>query len=659
MAERKVTFIIGSNIQNFTKGMKSVQKQFKQVGRNMQNVGKTLSASFTAPVVALGGVAVKAWETQAKAIAQVEAGLRSTGGSVGYTSDQLQKMASELQKNTLFGDEDILKNATSQLLTFTNIAGEQFARTQEAALDLSTRLDGDLKSASIQLGKALNDPVANLSALSRSGIQFNDQQTEMIKNLANSGRLMDAQNIILDELEKQYGGSAEAAAKADSGFTQLRNTLGDVAESFGEIITEAIRPFLKRMREVAERVNNLDTESKTKILRFAAAIAAIGPAITAVGLGFSALGVAIGALMSPITLVVGALAGLSVAITYIWDNWKAITERISNIGWWKNTIIEMIQFLAINNPFNGLVYSYNAFLMSIGQKPIQNPFINMAMGLEELKDDTVEYQHEFGTLKDALVNGLSEITGLDIGQLFSFNLQNIRATGAELQKVSGIIKDDFVPQLNITDKTVEVSTSNMKSNWKSFVDTATELGGNFKQFLAQEMSGAFLSFGDALGASLSGAENSMATTFEKITLIFLDFAKSLARLAAGIGGVMLFIPGMQAQGIALLAAATALQAIATGFSMGIDKRISNREARANNVQIPELASGGIAYGPTLAQVGEYAGAGSNPEVIAPLSNLKHLLGMGGGKTIHNHIHVMLDNREIASGVQIYNDQLNR
>ena len=72
----------------------------------------------------------------------------------------------------------------------------------------------------------------------------------------------------------------------------------------------------------------------------------------------------------------------------------------------------------------------------------------------------------------------------------------------------------------------------------------------------------------------------MATAFEKIILIVLDFAKSLAMLAGGIGGVMLFIPGLQGTGIALLAAATALSAIAGGFTAGIQKRIGNREARA-------------------------------------------------------------------------------
>lgn len=41
--------------------------------------------------------------------------------------------------------------------------------------------------------------------------------------------------------------------------------------------------------------------------------------------------------------------------------------------------------------------------------------------------------------------------------------------------------------------------------------------------------------------------------------------------------------------------------------------------------IPALAEGGVASGPTLALVGEYAGAGSNPEVIAPLDKLRSMI----------------------------------
>lgn len=181
--------------------------------------------------------AVKDYIKQQQSVAKVQQAIRSTGKAAGLSLKELRKEATALQKRTLFGDETILNDASAQLLTFTNIAGENFLRTQRVALDLSTVLDGDLKSASIQLGKALNAPVQNLSALSRSGIQFSVEQRALIKSLAESGRLAEAQVVILDELEKQYGGQAEAAALASGGWQQVGNILGDTSEAFGGLIS--------------------------------------------------------------------------------------------------------------------------------------------------------------------------------------------------------------------------------------------------------------------------------------------------------------------------------------------------------------------------------------------------------------------------------------
>jgi hypothetical protein len=240
---------------------------------------------LTLPIIALGAVSVKAFDEQAQAIAQVEAGLESTGEAAGFTSEQLQKMASDLQTKTLFGDEEILKNATAQLLTFTNIAGEQFARTQIAALNLATRLDGDLKSASIQLGKALNDPIANLSALSRSGIQFSEEQKKVIKELAETNRLAEAQTIILNELETQYGGAAEAAAEAGAGgFKQLQNALMDVSEEFGAIIIEGIDPLKDSLEAFTKLLSNTSKETKESIVLFGGIVSIVGPIIIIFGM---------------------------------------------------------------------------------------------------------------------------------------------------------------------------------------------------------------------------------------------------------------------------------------------------------------------------------------------------------------------------------------
>ena len=63
--------------------------------------------------------------------------------------------------------------------------------------------------------------------------------------------------------------------------------------------------------------------------------------------------------------------------------------------------------------------------------------------------------------------------------------------------------------------------------------------------------------------------------------------------------------------------------IAAGF-------IGTMQGLVASVAVTPFANGGIVYGPTLALMGEYAGAKSNPEVIAPLNKLKSLIGNNGG-----------------------------
>lgn len=62
--------------------------------------------------------------------------------------------------------------------------------------------------------------------------------------------------------------------------------------------------------------------------------------------------------------------------------------------------------------------------------------------------------------------------------------------------------------------------------------------------------------------------------------------------------------------------------IAAGF-------IGMMQGIVGSVAVTPFANGGLLYGPTLALMGEYAGAKSNPEVVAPLDKLKSLIGDSG------------------------------
>ena len=84
------------------------------------------------------------------------------------------------------------------------------------ASDLAQTNNGAVKDSLLQVAKALNGPSQNLTALSRSGIQFTEQQKEQIKTLESS--LVVARSAAKRHPERdraQYGGNAEAAAALD------------------------------------------------------------------------------------------------------------------------------------------------------------------------------------------------------------------------------------------------------------------------------------------------------------------------------------------------------------------------------------------------------------------------------------------------------------
>jgi hypothetical protein len=210
---------------------------FKKLTGMLGPLGASVAGMFAVDaVIGWGREAVTAFQGAQMAMAKVEQAIISTGGAAGYSLEELKQRSDELQATTLFDGDDILNKATAQLLTFTNIAGEQFTKAQDAALDLATVLDGDLQSSAIMIGKALNDPVKGLTAMGKAGIQFSEDQKTTIQSLVETNRLADAQTIILQELERQYGGQAAAAAEAEGGVTQINRAWGDFQEEVGGAI---------------------------------------------------------------------------------------------------------------------------------------------------------------------------------------------------------------------------------------------------------------------------------------------------------------------------------------------------------------------------------------------------------------------------------------
>ena len=158
------------------------------------------------------------------------------------------------------------KNANEQsenlLLTFTNIGKNVFPNALKMVNSMSTALGQDTKSSAIQLGKALNDPTVGLTPLSRVGVSFTASQKDQITTMQKAGNIAGAQAVIMKELQREFGGSAEAAGKTLPGqLTILKNNLLDLGAGILEKVIPTVQNFIgsiiKNMPNIEKTVSKV------------------------------------------------------------------------------------------------------------------------------------------------------------------------------------------------------------------------------------------------------------------------------------------------------------------------------------------------------------------------------------------------------------------
>jgi hypothetical protein len=262
--------------------------------------------------VALG---VKSLEGVEAVTAQTNAVLKSTKDVSGQTADGIRDMANSFENLNATMDDTAIQSGANVLLTFTNITNKAFKPALQAALDLSQAMGQDLQSSVVQIGKALNDPIKGLTALTRVGVSFTAQQKEQIKALAGAGdaaakmatkiessrqslallvaegrgnsKAADnlrtkiaaqssayktlskdakdtsgtykAQQIILAELSKEFGGSFLAGGQTTAGrIAKVKDAIDDLQRALAEAllpalgkIADATSKFLTRPEVVA------------------------------------------------------------------------------------------------------------------------------------------------------------------------------------------------------------------------------------------------------------------------------------------------------------------------------------------------------------------------------------------------------------------------
>lgn len=395
------------------------------LGERVGGLGRTIALGFggaaVGGVVAFGAALVQGVkDAQDYQTLQLKTGavLRSTGNAAHVTISDIQGLASSLE--TMSGvDETLIINSENVLATFTGIRNEVgkgndiFTRATGAALDMSVALGQDLQSSTIQLGKALNDPIKGIGALSKVGVSFTEQQKEQIKTLVKSGDTLGAQKVILKELNTEFGGAAKAAGEGFAGsIARVKDVVGDFFRTLGMDLL----PVLTTVANVlAENLPKAATFLSDAFGKLSPVFSTIGNAITGFSDGADKSGKALTKLNEPMQIISSLASGVRVVFL-------ALRQAVGDVAsWFMDKLVPAIKTMA-----ESLLPSIKAAITSVTQT------------FKEHQDIIVYVKQAFQVLGNFIVQYLVPALGVILKEAIS-------AIGPAFRIVADIISNVVIP----------------------------------------------------------------------------------------------------------------------------------------------------------------------------------------------------------------------
>ena len=697
MAIGKLNLKLGIDVSNLDKELAKVERSMSKFGQNMQNIGSNLTQSLTLPIIGLGTAALKSFADMEK----LQNGLTAIMGSSQDAAIEMEKLRKVAENPGLALPEVVKASSSLQSVGMNADAARetitQFGNAVARAGGGAEQFDGVVLALSqiSAVGKVtqedLNQIKERLPEFARvMKEEFGVVTAEGIRELGISSEEFIKRSVgALGELERANGGLGNT-------FDNLKDNVGASLAELGKAINESLNleAVAASLSEGIQRLVNgfksLNPETQSFIVKAGLIVAAIGPAIFIVGKLITTFGAMVGTirlisttvasmagviskafaaiLANPAILgVTAAIAAIGAISLYVYDNWKAFKDRFTNI--WitiKNAVLSNVAKLM--QGIDSVQKSLGLELFDLSgmtkyqeeQKVVETRFKSIGETVDSLKGKLASLFMAApgkggtggggGTGTGELVfgdngTGGGATTGTSKVDKKLFETQSYKTLG-ELAKareeLNKSVVSDLAPkiqeQLGLGEKSVlfmknasadiaatyEKLKSNPPNIAKPFTDAQLAME-NFKATVVDTV----ISATDAFSNMAMQGETDM----KKLGAAALQAARSIisAYIKEGVAGIIKNIlagPTGKALGpIALAVAGAAGAGAAVLFNTMINK-----------VAAPKLAQGGLAYAPTMAMVGDNRNARVDPEVIAPLSKLKSMMGdMGVGGTLETRI----------------------
>ena len=255
MAQSNMIVTLAMNASKYASGLRKAGADTSKFGSfttKAFNLAKGAMLGLTLAVIRYVPILLSMGAESRKADIQLNFMLETMNGVSAATTATTKRMAAYAdQVNRATGiDDEQIKAVQRKLLVFKSLRktademGGTFDRTTQAAIDLAAGGFGTMETNAVKLGRVLENPTANLNALSRAGITFTEAEKRKISVLQESGRLFEAQNMVLKSVENRVLGLAEASATP---LEKLNAQFAQIGDSIGEAMLPAIEDMNKEV----------------------------------------------------------------------------------------------------------------------------------------------------------------------------------------------------------------------------------------------------------------------------------------------------------------------------------------------------------------------------------------------------------------------------
>jgi hypothetical protein len=640
--------LISADVKKLNAGLQSASKSLQGFGSRIKGIGTNLSTRLTLPLAIAGGAAIKMASDFNESLNKVDV-------AFGKSSNIVKDFA----KTTITQFGIAQGSALDMAALFGDMATSMGLSTQKAA-DMSTQLvglAGDLASfKNINIEQATTALAGvftgETESLKRLGIvmtvanlelfAMSQGITKQVKDMTQAEKVLLRYQFIMKSTTNAQGDFARTQKGSANQMRIFQERLKELGVSFGQIILPLFTKLVTNSNKVLKAFKNLSPSTKKLVLAFSGLVAALPIVVTA----FGSILTVLGAIISPIGLVVAGIVLLATRFNEIRNVAKdfEVTIKTGLLNIFIKLKAQVDLFLnglgRLKAIFAELITNkFSADLDSVNKK-----FDEQADVIKKSRDNTVKYNNEISDLIKA--NNNLEPT-LDVlkrkAKEFSKALFNV---GEKAKEAKVELSDVFKPgKFNVLPKVIKQSTT-----WAGLLNQITKNTSKFNEVELQRTK------------VQERLNNAMALGSELSNVLYQSFL-NLAEGANFFEPIIRAIKSLIIRLVAAAAAAAVLSILLPGGGAGKAEKGLTFAAKFSKFFSSfsgiEFANGGIVSGPTMGLIGEYTGARSNPEVVAPLDRLNSMINNGGSNNVNVTGEFRLKGQDLVVALQRANKQRNR